>query len=65
MIDKLQRAKVQYVGMRGGEKDIDEVEPVIEFSANMSQDTKENCIKIAKEGMSKIKILILLRIYNR
>lgn len=46
----MQKNRLQYGGVR--EKDIDEVEPVIEFSSNISQELKDFSIKIAKEAMS-------------
>jgi hypothetical protein len=45
------RNKVQTTIMKG-EKDIDEIVPVIE-SSHMTHEMKEICIKIAKEELSK------------
>jgi hypothetical protein len=50
-MDYKARNKVQTTILRG-EKDIDEIVPVIE-SAHMPADMKETCIKIAKEELSK------------
>ncbi len=51
MMDKLQKNKAGY-GANKGERDIDDINPIIEFS-NISNDNKEICIKKAKEAMSK------------
>jgi hypothetical protein len=65
MMDRAQRNRLQYGGMRGGEKDIDDVIPVVEFSSNMSKELKDYCIKIAKETMSKHKNINDSRNCNR
>ena len=49
---KAHRNKVQTT-MFKGEKDIDEIIPVIE-SSHMNPELKEVCIKIAKEELSNI-----------
>ena len=51
IMEKLQKNKMQYVGVRAGEKDIDDTIPVVEFT-NMSQEVKNNCIKVCKEAIS-------------
>jgi len=52
-MDKLQKNKVPYGGNKG-ERDIDDIVPIIEFS-NISNENKDMCIKKAKEAMSKLK----------
>jgi len=52
IMDKFNKNKIQYVGVRPGEKDIDDAVAVVEFS-NMSHDLKNNCIKLCKEAISK------------
>jgi hypothetical protein len=49
------RNKVQNTILRG-EKDIDEIIPVIEFS-HMNNEMKDLCIKIAKEELSKLLLI--------
>lgn len=52
IMDKFNKNKIQYVGVRTGEKDIDEAIPIIEYT-NMNHEIKNNCIKLCKEAISK------------
>jgi len=51
-MDKLNKNKIQYVGVRPGEKDIDDAIPIVEYT-NMNHDIKSNCIRLCKEAISK------------
>lgn len=52
IMEKFNKNKIQYVGVRAGEKDIDDVIPMIEFT-NMTEEVKKQCIKMSKEAISK------------
>ncbi len=56
-MDKFNKNKIQYVGVRPGERDIDESVPVIEY-CNMPPELKNQCIKLSKEAISIINKLI-------
>lgn len=47
------RNKLPY-GTRGGEKDLDEIKPVVEFSS-MSNEMRDMCIEKAKDAMDSFK----------
>ena len=51
-MDKFNKNKIQYVGVRPGERDIDELIPVIEFF-NMAPELKNQCIKLSREAIRK------------
>jgi FlaA1/EpsC-like NDP-sugar epimerase len=55
IMDKLNKNKIQYVGVRTGEKDIEEAIPVVEYT-NMAHEIKNHCIKLCKEAISNNKI---------
>ena len=52
IMDKFNKNKIQYVGVRPGERDIDELIPVIEFF-NMAPELKNQCIKLSREAIRK------------
>jgi hypothetical protein len=52
IMDKFNKNKIQYVGARPGERDIDEAIPVIDF-CNMAPELKNFCIKLSREAISK------------
>ena len=54
-MEKFNKNKIQYVGVRPGEKDIDDAIPIIDYT-NMNHEIKNHCIKLCKEAISKIKI---------
>lgn len=52
IMEKFNKNKIQYVGVRPGERDIDDAIPVVEYT-NMTHEIKNHCIKLCKEAISK------------